>query len=104
MTKNLENNMNIYLLTLLTIISINLNAHDKWIKIEALNDNKTKTKTKIEPKFIDSLNSNLTQILPFNKILRNKALVEKILIATKKEKKKPASSKKWFTLKSYHKQ
>jgi len=92
--------MNTYLLTLLTIISINLHAHDKWIKIEPLNDNKpkTKTKTKIEPKSIDSLNSDLTQLLPFNKILRNKALVEKILLSTKKEKKKPASSKKWFTL------
>jgi len=78
--------------TLFIFILTSLNANEKWIKIEPIEKTQTPKKK--------SIDINLSQIQPINKMMKNVTLIKQVLeLTNKKEKPKPTQNdKNWFVL------
>lgn len=79
------------LLALITSISTNLYANENWIKIEPINNTKTK-------KSYTKLDVNLSQIKPINRMMRNATVIKQIIDTTSKIEKAYTNEKNWFEL------
>ena len=69
------------------LIAIKIFANENWIPINSMN--KTETRT---------LDINLSQIKPINKILKNAMVVKTLIDATSKKEKPITNDKNWFDL------
>ncbi|MEA2073373.1 MAG: hypothetical protein U9O86_07275 [Campylobacterota bacterium] len=77
--------------SLFIILNLNLLADKNWIDIEPLNK-KTSKQTS------ETLDINLSQIQPLNKMLQNAKVIQQVMDTTTREKKKYKTEKNWFVI------
>ena len=80
----------------MTSILVILHANENWIKIKPISTIQT-------PKKETTLDINLTQIKPVNKMLKQATVIKQIIDATNtinKKEKEPTHDKNWFILKN----
>lgn len=81
---------------LITLVIVNLDANEKWIKIEPIAETQTPKAQKQESK----LDVNLSQIEPLSKMMKSINLLQQVMNATSKHetKKQTHNDKKWFII------
>ena len=77
--------------SLFIILNLNLLADKNWIDIEPLNK-KTSKQTS------ETIDINLSQIQPLNKMLQNAKVIQQVMDTTTREKKKYKTEKNWFVI------